>query len=577
MKADKNNKKLDKLIYQAVSRERPQFDFDKWKQKHKEKIEIYESQTAGRRISRSALPFHIWRIIMKSRITKLAAAALVIIAVMFVLQNGSVDIANTVYAQIRANMQKMPWVHVIVRGTHEGKYVEMEQWFSDEAQVIAFKKPDGELEFSDYKKGKQYIYDPNAQTISLSFINKSDYPKVTISLQNGIDSMLSMLNQQETTINHHSGQFEGEEVEIYEIQYQLKKVVIEGKIYVNPKSRLPIYGQYKATDADGKQANARMHFEFPESGPKNIYDIGAPVTAKAPSKDLQEVFDIYRACRQNSPKRYIAIVTEDNWYNKIRYVDVIYEDGNIQRKEKLSTDDFKKQWLEYSSRKDVSFAEMLELARKGGSEHNSISLYVDRKLYWLYGKKDGPWKISEQRSSRLNPLARDDLAGLGWPLYSNMQNDGALIENEHSRKSNLICIQQLHQGEKMPEGHPDTVHKPRKYLYYLNPRRDYICERIERHSIRNAPWQKDDSWLEGVDPNEVHPDTIGITEVTEYRQTENGQWYPRKIEFRISSYNSDIGEFRPSSLHNIKTVYLNTDPIFPEGIFDPNNLPKEDE
>ena len=519
----------------------------------------------------------IWRTIMKSPITKIATAAVVIIAVMFVLQNGSVDIASTAYAQMRKNIQKMPWVHITVMGVLDGKNAEIEQWFSDEAQVIAFKKPDGELEFSDYKKGKKYVYDPNAQSISLSFINKSDYPKVTISLQNGIDSMLSMLNQQEATINHSFGRFKGQEVEIYEVQYRLKKISIEGKIYVNPKSRLPIYGQYKATDADGKQANARMHFEFPERGPKNIYDIGAPMTAKAPSQDLQEVFDIYRAFRQNSPQRYIAIVTEEYWNGQIRYVDVIYKNGNIQRKEKLSTDDFKKQWLEYSSRKDVSLVEMLELARKGGREHNSISLYVNRKLYWLYGKKDGPWKISEQRSSRLNPLARDDLAGLGWPLYSNMQNDGALIKNEHSRKNNLICIQQLHQGEKMPEGHPDTVHKPRKYLYYLNPTRDYICERIEYHSIRNAPWQKDDSWLEGVDPNELHRDAICITEVTDYRQTKNGRWYPWKIEFRISSYDPDIGAFGPFNLNNVKTVYLNTEPIFPERIFDPNNLPKNGE
>lgn len=512
-----------------------------------------------------------------NRFTKFAAAAVVIIVVAFVLHNGSVNIASTTYAQMRGNMQKMPWVHVIVRGTHGGKDVEMEQWFSDEAQVIAMKKPDSKLEFSDYKKGKKYVYDPNEQAISLSFINKGDYPKSAIPLQNGIDSMLSMLNQQEATINHYSGQFEGEEVEIYEIQYQLKKMVIEGKIYVNPKSRLPIYGQYQATDADGNQANAEMRFEFPKIGPKNIYDIGAPVTAKAPSQDLQEVFDIYRACRQNIPQRYIAIVTEDNWYNKIRYVDVIYKDGNIQRKEKLSTDDFKQQWIEYSSRKDVSFAEMLELARKGGIEHNSISLYVDRKLYWLYGKKNGPWKISEQRSSGPNPLARDDLAGLGWPLYSNMQNDGTIIENDHSRENNLICIQQLRQGEKMPENHPDTVHMPRKYLYYLNPRRDYICERIEYYSIRNATWQKDESWLEGVDPNELHRDAMNITEVSDYRQTENGRWYPWKIEFRISSYNPDIGAFGPFSLNNVKTVYLNTEPGFPEGIFDPNDLPKEDE
>jgi hypothetical protein len=518
----------------------------------------------------------ILRTVMTSSIAKVAAAVIVIVAI-FVLRDGEVDIASSVYAQMRENMQGMPWVHLTVTGTYEGKDTEVEQWCSDRAQVIAMKKPDGELEFSDYKNGKKYVYDPNARLISLLFIDKNDYPEAAISLQDGIDSILSMLNQQGATINHHVGEFDRKEVEIYEIQYQVDKMGIEGKIYVNLKSRLPMYGEYRASDADGNQANAQMHFEFPEVGPENIYDIGAPVTAKAPSQDLQDIFDIYRSCRQNSPQRYIAIITEEYWNGQIRYVDVVYKDGKTQRKERISTDDFKQQWVEYSRQKDVPFVELLELARKGGSEHNSISLYVDGKLYWLFGKKNGPWKISEQRSSVPNSLARDDLAGLGWPLYSNMQNEVTLIENEYSRENSLICIQQLHQGQKMPRGHPDTVHKPSKYLYYLNPRRDYICECIEYHSIMNAPWQKDDSWLDGVDPDELHRDTICITEVTDYRQTKNGSWYPWKIEFRISPYDAEIGEFKPFSLNNVKTVYLNTEPIFPEGIFDPNNLPREGE
>lgn len=545
--------------------------------RHRDRIEQDLRSALARQIRHKDKSLGIGRTIMKSRVSKIAAAAVVLIVAISVLHNGKVHIASSIYAQMRADMQKMPWVHVIVRGTHEGKDVEMKQWFSDEAQIIAMKKLDGELEFSDYKKGIKYVYDPNAHSISLSFINKGDYPKSAISLQNGIDSMLSMLNQQEATINHHSGQFEGEEVGIYEIQHQVKKMSMDGKIYVNPKSRLPIYGQYQVIDADGNQVNAQMRFEFPEIGPKDIYDIGAPVTAKAPSKDLQEVFDIYIACRQNSPKRYIAIVTKDNWNNKIRYVDVICEDGNTQRKETISTDDFKQQWIEYSGRKDVSFAEMIELARKGGGEYHSISLYVDGKLYWLHRKKNEPWEISEQRSSGSNLLAKDDLAGLGWPLFGNMQNDGTIIENGHSRENNLICIQQLHQGEKMPEGHPDTVHKPTKYLYYLNPGRDYICQRIEYYSITNAPWQQDGSWLEGVDPNELYRDVFNVTEVTDYLQTKDGRWYPWKIEFRTSLYDAESGKSEPFNLNNIKTVYLNTEPIFPGRIFDPNSLPKNGE
>ncbi len=44
MNADKRNRKLDELISGAVSRDRPQFDFDKWKQEHRKQIDIFQSQ-----------------------------------------------------------------------------------------------------------------------------------------------------------------------------------------------------------------------------------------------------------------------------------------------------------------------------------------------------------------------------------------------------------------------------------------------------------------------------------------------------------------------------------------------------
>jgi hypothetical protein len=75
------------------------------------------------------------------------------------------------------------------------------------------------------------------------------------------------------------------------------------------------------------------------------------------------------------------------------------------------------------------------------------------------------------------------------------------------------------------------------------------------HYVRNAPWQRYKSWLEGVDPSRIPEEkTRWDREVTEFGQTNAGQWYPKRI-----------GTFR---------IFLDTDPEFPEGIFDPKNLPK---
>ena len=78
---DEKNKNFDELIANAIGRDKPKFDFDKWKQEHEREIGTFKSQTTGGKAPRSTEPPNIWRIIMNSRITKLATVAAVILAV----------------------------------------------------------------------------------------------------------------------------------------------------------------------------------------------------------------------------------------------------------------------------------------------------------------------------------------------------------------------------------------------------------------------------------------------------------------------------------------------------------------
>jgi len=42
MNTDRDNKKLDELISKTIGRDRPRFDFNKWKQNHKKEIDIFQ-------------------------------------------------------------------------------------------------------------------------------------------------------------------------------------------------------------------------------------------------------------------------------------------------------------------------------------------------------------------------------------------------------------------------------------------------------------------------------------------------------------------------------------------------------
>jgi hypothetical protein len=113
MKSHQSNEQLDELISQAVSRERPTFEFDKWKRKHKDEVHMFKQQTAGEQTLHSAQPFNIRRTIMKSRITKLAAAALIIIAVLagIYYSGGSVDPATIAWAAVTKRVAEVDLLH----------------------------------------------------------------------------------------------------------------------------------------------------------------------------------------------------------------------------------------------------------------------------------------------------------------------------------------------------------------------------------------------------------------------------------------------------------------------------------
>jgi hypothetical protein len=98
MKPDKSEKKIDELISQAIGRQRPTLDFNKWQADHQKEIKNYKAQV--KQPSDSVESSGAWRIIMKSPITKLAAAAVIIVAVLIGIStfNGTTTWARVIKA-----------------------------------------------------------------------------------------------------------------------------------------------------------------------------------------------------------------------------------------------------------------------------------------------------------------------------------------------------------------------------------------------------------------------------------------------------------------------------------------------
>ncbi|NIP26841.1 MAG: hypothetical protein GWN67_21455 [Phycisphaerae bacterium] len=80
MSRKKDEKWLDELINRTIDSHKPEFDAEKWKQKYPEEFQMLRSMS--KQDSSTRRP-SIWRIVCHSPITKLVAAAVIIVAIGF--------------------------------------------------------------------------------------------------------------------------------------------------------------------------------------------------------------------------------------------------------------------------------------------------------------------------------------------------------------------------------------------------------------------------------------------------------------------------------------------------------------
>lgn len=93
MNKQKNEKRLDELISRTINTEKPQFDAEKWKQKYPAEFQTLLSRKAKGDSIRQP---NILKVFLKSPLTKIAAAAVIIVAIgFFVIHQGSPEQADT--------------------------------------------------------------------------------------------------------------------------------------------------------------------------------------------------------------------------------------------------------------------------------------------------------------------------------------------------------------------------------------------------------------------------------------------------------------------------------------------------
>jgi hypothetical protein len=105
MERPENNKWLDEALTEIIGSKKPGTDFEQWKQQHPDAVKMLTSR-ANLKPSAYKHPLDIRNIIMKSQLTKLAAAAIVVIACMIGLSLWRSTESGIVLADVLARVEQ---------------------------------------------------------------------------------------------------------------------------------------------------------------------------------------------------------------------------------------------------------------------------------------------------------------------------------------------------------------------------------------------------------------------------------------------------------------------------------------
>jgi hypothetical protein len=234
---------------------------------------------------------------MKSRITKLAAAAVIIMAILAGINpfGGSIDGASVLYAQVRETIEKKPWICAKQTITKGEKVSGGEEWFSLESKIIVEIVDDGRIKYSDFDHNRRYEYQPMSGTITISPI-KEPPPFLAAKTVLGLfEKLIEMEKEKGAELSRTLVEQDGKTLEIWEVARSEDTGSEKIKLFINTSEYLPITAEVTYTDTTGKTIyQGTTEFEYPENGPKNIYELGVPKEAKVvylegPSLELADV------------------------------------------------------------------------------------------------------------------------------------------------------------------------------------------------------------------------------------------------------------------------------------------------
>jgi hypothetical protein len=348
---------------------------------------------------------YIWRKIMASRITKLAAAAVIIITVYVVIHQsgGSIDIATVAFAQITENMKNMPWLHAVVEGEQalgtEMVRDKMEGWFCFERKITVSKQGSGEVRFQDDLKQILQFYDPATDTITISYVTPLQWNKIGGSALDFPKAVMKMFEDAGEKVARETGKYKGKDTLIFKMSAFLGGMDMNVEMTVDAKMHIVLFINQKAFDKAGKlimESNA--HFDYPETGPETIYDVGVPKSAKTVHGEKEEE----RIAYEKAFKEAVSVIdSRKSWHEPRELVISYWQHRNAKDYDEIAilwpgSSTWNRHALEKEEPVEYVFGEV----QKGSAEGLVVVPYASKDYYEKHGKYSLKMRLSKEKSTK---------------------------------------------------------------------------------------------------------------------------------------------------------------------------------
>ena len=254
-----------------------------------------------------------------------------------------------IWAQVVQEVRDKPWIHLVGKNP-DGD--DIEQWFSTRHQISAHRSPQ-HVSFNDYRAGLTESYDRSSQQVVRSVVDAQSsgrrsfdaFTELFRELFRGAETLDS------EKVFGHIADVDGIEQSRREIkdkdghsyEYRLTLKVGDQQpgsmtIRVDAASLLP--RTMTAVDHENSSV-VTFRFEYPESGPKDIYELGVPQDAKvvdhAPQTlngDAKEIVDGVRAAAEGFDDfRVIQVLSKPNLPWHVGTPMLVWRSGNRSRLE----------------------------------------------------------------------------------------------------------------------------------------------------------------------------------------------------------------------------------------------------